>query len=251
MKDPGHISMDYMYLHDRTGEFSDNKFNPPYLVVVEHRYGRVWAYPVPNKGPHDEAGWLPARFVQDWSDFGFKEVKVQLETDQEPAMVSLQSAIQELRPKEVIPVNSPVGESECNGRTENAIRRVQEKARVLRHQLECNMKRRVPETSSVVAWLVKWASELLSKYSCGDDGRSPYERLHGEKCVTPLVPFGEAVLYLPMKTVRRDKGDGAKRPRLWLGIINRTQEVIIGTKQGVRKCRIVIRLADDEEWDAT
>ena len=55
-------------------------------------------------------------------------------------MVSLQAAVQSIRPKEVIPVNSPVGESESNGRVENAIRRVQEKSRVLRHQLEENMK---------------------------------------------------------------------------------------------------------------
>ena len=152
-------------------------------------------------------------------------------------MVSLQSAIQELRPKEVIPVNSPVGESESNGRVENAIRRVQEKTVVLPHQLECNMKRRLPETSPVMAWLVKWAAEFLSKHSCGDDGRSPYERLHGEKCVTPLVPFGESVMYLPMRTASSSKGEPARKVGIWLGIIERAEETFIGTRNGVIKCR--------------
>ena len=101
-----------------------------------------------------------------------------------------------------------------------------------------------------MAWLVRWAAELLSKYSCGDDGKSPHERIHGERCTTPLVPFGKSVLYLPMKIVRRDKGDTAKKPGIWLGIIARTQEVLIGTEVGVAKCRIVTRLPDNEKWNA-
>ena len=88
----------------------------------------------------------------------------------------------------------PWGESECNGRVENAIRRVQEKIRTLRHQLEHNIKTRVPDDSPIMAWLIRWAAELLSKYAVGDDGRTPYERIRTEDCVTPLVPFGETIM---------------------------------------------------------
>ena len=98
--------------------------------------------------------------------------------------------------------------------------------------------------------MVRWAAELLSKYSCGDDGLSPHERLHGEKCLAPPVPSGEAALYLQMETVRRDKGDTAKKFGVWLGAIARTQEVLIGTAHGVIKCKAVSRLVDDERWDA-
>ena len=66
---------------------------------------------------------------------GYKDVRLQLKYDQEPAIVNLQAAVQKIRPN-TIPTNSPVGESESNGRVENAIRRVQEKERTLRHQLE-------------------------------------------------------------------------------------------------------------------
>ena len=52
-----------------------------------------------------------------------------------------------------------------------------------------------------------------------------------------------------MKTVRRDKGIVAKRPGVWLGIIARTQEVLIGTNRGVIKCKTVARLVDQEKWD--
>ena len=108
-------------------------------------------------------------------------------------------------------INSPVGESECNGRVENAVRRVQEKIRVLRHQLERNIKEPLHNNSPIMAWFVRWATEIISKYAPGDDGRTPFERIMHEKCIVPLVPFGEIVLYLPPKTVRRNKGDVAKR----------------------------------------
>ena len=80
-------------------------------------------------------------------------------------MISLQKAVQSMRPAEVVPVNSPVGESECNGRVENAIRRVQDKSRALRHQLETNMKMKILDCTQVMAWLVRWAAELISKYT--------------------------------------------------------------------------------------
>ena len=132
-----------------------------------------------------------------------------------------------------------------------SIRRVQEKARVIRHQLEENIKRKLPESSPIFAWLARWAAELLTKYSCGDDGKSPDERLYGEKCVTPLVQFGESLFYLPLKTMKRDKkGDVAQRPGIWLGVIARTQETLIGTDVGVVKCRTVNRLPDNERWNA-
>ena len=210
---PVKISMDYMYMHERIGKYAEPKWSPPYLVVVEHRYGRVWAYQTPNKGPQEESCWLPGNLFQDWDDSGFKELRVRLKTDQEPAMIKLQEAIQQLRSKEVLLVNSPFGESESNGRVENAIRRIQEKTRVLRRQLEENIKRRIPDTSPIMAWLVRWAAELLSKYSCGDDGKSPSKRMHGEKCLIELVPFGESILYLPLKTMRRASRGGVAANR--------------------------------------
>ena len=175
---------------------------------------------------------------------------IQLKIDQESAAINLKSVIQEQRQKTVIPVNSPVGESDSNGRVEHVSRRVQEKTRALRHQLKSNIKKKILDSPPpIMAWLVRWAVEVLSKYSCGEDRKSPYERVNGEKCTTSLVPFGESVMYLALKTVRRDKGDVAKKPGIWLGIIARTQEVLISTERGVIKCRIVTRLPDKERWN--
>ena len=76
---------------------------------------------------------------------------------------------------------------------DSRVRRIQEKTRALRHGLERGIKDKVQDNAPIMAWLVRWAAELISKYSCGGDGESPHERIHGEKCTTPLVPFGEPV----------------------------------------------------------
>ena len=60
-------------------------------------------------------------------------IKVMIKSDQERAMVALQLEVQRIRTAKTIPINSPVGEAESNGRVENAIRQVQDKVRTLRH----------------------------------------------------------------------------------------------------------------------
>ena len=114
-----------------------------------------------------EAEWLPKKIANDLNNNGMQDMMWHVKSDQEPASVTLQSAIQDLCPNRVIPTNSPVGESACNGRVENAIKRVQEKVRALRHQVEDGMKAKIPEDSPLMAWLVRWAAELLSRYAPG------------------------------------------------------------------------------------
>ena len=69
-------------------------------------------------------------------------MKIQIKNDQEPSIVAGQTEIQHLRRGRIICVNSPEGESECNGRAENAIRRVEAKTRTLRSALEDKIKER-------------------------------------------------------------------------------------------------------------
>lgn len=214
---PIKISMDHMYLHDRFGKHRDTQWNPPYLVVVvDHRYDRCWAYQVPSDGCQGDPHWAPTRFIQDWDIAGFKGLRIIFKMDQEPSMTSMQEAIQEARPTAIILVNSPVAESECNPVAENAIRRTQGKTIALRHHMEHGMKQKIPDGSPIMAWMSRWIAEFPSKYSMGDGGKSSYERIRGERCNNPLIPFVEVVLHLPMEVVHRNKGDRAKFQGAWL-----------------------------------
>ena len=170
-----------------------------------------------------------------------------MKADQEPSIVALQTAIQEMRP-DVIPTNSIVGEPESNGRVGNAIRRVQEKLRVLRHQVEQGIGQKIWDGAPVMAWMRRWAAEFISKHSPGDDGKTAYERIRNECCKVLVVPFGEAVMYLPLKTVGGSKGTPAKKLGVWLGTIERTEETLVGTTKGVIKCRTVCRPFEEDRW---
>ena len=81
---PVKLSMDYMYLHERSGASGDTTDNPPHLVIVEHRHGRLWAYRVPNKGVMGEAEWLPKKVIQDLNNNGMQNLTWHVKADQEP-----------------------------------------------------------------------------------------------------------------------------------------------------------------------
>ena len=50
----------------------------------------------------------------------------------------------------------------------------------------------------------------------GFDGKSPYERLRGERCKVPMAMFGETVLFLPLKTAKSLREDA--QPKMDMGI---------------------------------
>ena len=157
-------------------------------------------------------------------------------------------AIQDLNP-EIIPINSPVGESACTGRVENAVRRVQEKMRTLRHQLEHCIGEILPDQLPIMAWMARWAAELISKCSPGGDGKIPYARIRQERCMVPLANSGDMVMYLPPKTARANKGTPARKPGIWLGVIERIEGTIVGTRYGGVKSRTVSRLSEGDQWN--
>ena len=91
---------------------------------------------------------------------------------------------------------------------------------------------------------------MITKYAPGYDGKIPYERLRNESCKVPLAMFGETVLYLPLKTAQSltEQTQPRMKMGLWLGVMERTEETLIGTNRGVVKCRIVNRLPQDQRW---
>ena len=87
-----------------------------------------------------------------------------------------------------------------------------------------------------MAWMIRWAGELISKYAIGDDGETAYERIRGERCAVPVMPFGETIMHLPLRTAKQNKGETMRRTGIWLGTIERTEETLVGITRGVIKC---------------
>lgn len=158
---------------------------------------------------------------------------IQIKFDQEPAIVGIQGHIRLHRTGPTILTNSPVGESECNGRAENAIRRVKETIRTMMAHFEEGIGQKIAKGSNIISWMVRSAAELISKYSIGYDGKPPYERIRGERSKVPIAMFGETVLYLPLMTAKtlKEQAQPKMKMGIWLGAIERTEEFLIGTEK--------------------
>ena len=73
------VLIDYMYLHERAGPNKQENYNPPQLIMIDHKSGRVWSYRIPNKGIMEGASWLFKRMVQDLDNCGYADIRIQLE----------------------------------------------------------------------------------------------------------------------------------------------------------------------------
>ena len=160
-------SIDYMRMDSQ-----DDKKSTSTMVMVNHEDGGIYAYATPGKGIQGDRYWLPKRIAKDIDNSGSKDVQVQIKSDQEPAIVTVQEEIREIRRGKTICVNSPVGESECNGRAENAIRRVEIKVRTLRSYIGEQTKSKLDMNKPFATWLIRWAGEILTKYTRGKDGKT-------------------------------------------------------------------------------
>ena len=88
----------------------------------------------------------------------------------------------------------------------------------------------------MLSWFVAYASSLVNKLAIGEDGRTAHERARGRKFGKPLPEFGECVMFakaLPKKNY--NKLEAQWESGVYLGVNDLSQELIIGTSEGVVK----------------
>ena len=74
---------------------------------------------------------------------------------------------------------SPVGESQSNGKVEDAGKLVREFTRVLKEQLEEEAGMKISGNEPITLWMIRWASMICSRFLVGKDGKTGYERRRG------------------------------------------------------------------------
>ena len=93
------------------------------------------------------------------------------------------------------------------------------------------------------------AAATLNRYRVGNDGFTAYRRLKGKEFRRPAAEFGETVLYLKPGTCGIDKAACRWETGLWLGFIEDSGEIIVGTELGVVKAHQFKRLSSvSERW---
>ena len=89
--------------------------------------------------------------------------------------------------------HSAVGESASNGKSERSVQQLEDQVRTLKSALEERIGARLGSTHSVMGWLVRHCSSILTRFAVNPDGRMPYQVTHGKRAVDKLVEFGERV----------------------------------------------------------
>ena len=253
------VSFDYSYFNDKLGKMTKEEYNEalskgekmnrPMIVVEDRETGTIVAHMCSQKGPGDK--WIVRRIGKDLEEMGCGGARIILKCDQENPIAAVQQEVIKNRPDvATVPRHSPVGESQSNGRVENAIRRVQEQVRAFYDQLKARTGVSLGTDHPVFEWLVEWAATTLTRFVIRGDGKTPYEKI-GDRTRDnlPIATFGERVCYLPLKINRRDRGKLERlREGIWLGMRLRTNEALIGTPGGVVKARTIRILPEDEKW---
>ena len=89
-------------------------------------------------------------------------------------------------------MNSPVGDSQSNGRVENAIKKVRNMVKTILSSLESRWGVRVSRDHPVYPWVFEWAADLMTRFAhVGDLGKTAVQLIRGSKSSRNIAQFGE------------------------------------------------------------
>ena len=144
-----------------------------------------------------------------------------------------------------VPEKSAVGESQSNGRAEQAMQEAEGQIRTMKHALQERIIRRVPSMHPIRKLICRYASIVLNKYAVHDDNTAAYQQLHGKRATERLADCGEVVLvYIP--NARRAKLDMMWAAGVYLGTTGTSNGAYIGLPDGnVARSRAITRVRPD------
>ena len=182
------VSFDCSYFNDKLGkmtreEYSEamskgEKMNRPMIVVEDRETGAIFAHMCSQKGIGDKL--IVRRIGKDLEEMGYGGTRIILKCDQENPIATIQQEVIKNRlDVATVPRHSPVGESQSNGRVENAIKRVQEQVRAFYDQLKARTGLSLGTDRPIFEWMVEWAAKTLTRFVIRGGGKTSYERIGG------------------------------------------------------------------------
>lgn len=96
-----------------------------------------------------------------------------------------------------VPEESHVGESQSNGRAERSVQIIKAQFRTMKLELEDKLQCRIPCSHPILTWLVEYCSMLVTKFQVGEDGKTGYQRLHGQASRDRLPNVCETIMFSP------------------------------------------------------
>ena len=91
---------------------------------------------------------------------------------------------------QVSPESSCEHDPDSNGPGECGVGLGKGLIRTNRSDLEEKLGCRIPDDHAILDWLIQYSGAMQRRYTIGDDGKTPYERVHGRTCAQMMVEFG-------------------------------------------------------------
>ena len=106
--------------------------------------------------------------------------------------------------------------------------------------------------TQLFSWLVEWAADSMNRYKVMSNGKTPFNMVNGRERHARVAGFGERILYMPLRSRKQTKEKLEMKLQYghFIGISMRTDELLIGTSDGVVKARTIKRLIENErlQW---
>ena len=125
-----------------------------------------------------------------------------------------------------------------NGIIERAVGLVAGQARTLKAALEHRIETGSPPDARILCWLMEFAACLMKRCGIGSE--------------SPILEFGEKILYTPAQPARGGKWEPRFHPGMFVGMLNSSSEGVVVTEQGLAiktRAANVRRIPESERWD--
>jgi len=99
----------------------------------------------------------------------------------------------------------------------------------------------IPQDMEALTWLIKYVGAIVTRCKKREDEFTSYERLKSKPYRRELLLWGEKVMYLPAGN-GKSRGEDRFKPGIFLCIEDGSDELDIGTLDGVVKLRSIKRL---------
>ena len=245
------VSLDYFFM----AQGGDRATQYPMIVMIDEGTDYRYMRAVGRKGLGEgtEMEWLikdMAEELKSWGHIGGRDGELILKSDGEPSIKAVRDALGRYHGGKIIPEQPPPGESQSNGKVEEAGKTIRGYIRVFKDAMERRSGETIGTGDIILQWLVRWAAMLYSRFRRGADGKTAYQRMKGKHCKQEVVPFGESIYYKRLNEDNRDKMASPWDDRVWLGHSRSSNEAIVGTKEGVVRAWAIRRKPEGERWNA-
>ena len=201
---------------------------------------------VRQKGPVEWVVKAVKRFID---ECGYGKIGIAIKNDGEPAILAVREAVSALRSAQTTPLDSATRESQTNGAMERSVKTVQGHYRTLLCQLVDRVGNDVKQNFEMLQWLGFWIGTSLNRYKIHPCGKSSFQLSTGHTCRRPIAGFGKKILWKKADHgSRKDKGESNFSEGIFLGLVGRSPEALIGTAEGIRTAYTVRRMPSDQRW---